>query len=419
MKHLLILFVTFLSLVADAQEATGIKFVKNLSWQQVKAEAKAKNKYIFIDGFTTWCGPCKEMDRSIYPLPEVGNFYNANFINVKVQIDKTATDNEEVRNRYADAAEIAKLYDIKAFPTYVFVSPDGELVHRFTGMMDAKSFIAKGGDALNPEKQYYTMKKQYLAGKNDPKFVVALVHAAQAAYDADFAPKVIKKHLASQTNLMTLENLMLLSESTQSIIDTGFYIFRNYPKKVDSLMGKGASIQLVKNIVTQRILNPLIAPSGVPIEQINWELISKSLNPQYSDISEELILNAKIGNFQHFKNWPKFSEAVSSMVTQLGDKTDLYNLNNYAWKIFEKCEDQKCVKAALDWSKRTLAGGNSKLVMFLDTYACLLYKSGDKTEAIKVEEEALKIAGPSDKYLVDMLAKMKNGENIWSVYADH
>ncbi|MDR6781550.1 thioredoxin-related protein [Pedobacter africanus] len=96
MKKLILLFVLlpFLGLAQDK----GTHFEHGLSWQQVKEKAKKENKYLFVDCFTTWCGPCKYMTSTIFPQEKVGDFFNKNFVNVKVQFDKTKNDSEEVKS---------------------------------------------------------------------------------------------------------------------------------------------------------------------------------------------------------------------------------------------------------------------------------------------------------------------------------
>ncbi|MBL7708461.1 MAG: thioredoxin family protein, partial [Chitinophagaceae bacterium] len=59
MKKTTLLFLLF-PLFALAQNNSGIQF-QNLSWSQLLAKAKTENKLIFVDAFTTWCGPCKQM----------------------------------------------------------------------------------------------------------------------------------------------------------------------------------------------------------------------------------------------------------------------------------------------------------------------------------------------------------------------
>src|SRR5690606_39985336 len=66
-------------LLAVAQEK-GIQFEHQTTWEKVKAKAKAENKHIFVDCFTTWCGPCKYMSSTIFPQEKVGYFFNAHFV---------------------------------------------------------------------------------------------------------------------------------------------------------------------------------------------------------------------------------------------------------------------------------------------------------------------------------------------------
>lgn len=97
-------FVLFCTTVS-AQEQAGIKFEKGLSWAQLKEKAKKENKYIFLDCFTTWCAPCKVMEQEVFTRKNVGDFFNASFINVKAQFDSTKNDNEEVRSWYPDVKD--------------------------------------------------------------------------------------------------------------------------------------------------------------------------------------------------------------------------------------------------------------------------------------------------------------------------
>ena len=154
MKKIILLFllVPFLS---NAQEE-GMHFEHQLSWKEVQAKAKAEHKYIFMDCLTTWCGPCKYMSANIFPKKEVGDFYNAKFINVKVQLDSTAGDAEEIKKWYQDGHDIAAKYEVRAYPTYLIFDPNGNIVHRFVGSSDDKTFLERGSNSLNPDKQYYT-----------------------------------------------------------------------------------------------------------------------------------------------------------------------------------------------------------------------------------------------------------------------
>src|SRR5215831_9330297 len=58
----------------------GVHFEDNLSWSAIQAKARAENKFIFVDCYTSWCGPCKYMAKNIFPQQEAGDFFNDKFI---------------------------------------------------------------------------------------------------------------------------------------------------------------------------------------------------------------------------------------------------------------------------------------------------------------------------------------------------
>jgi thioredoxin-related protein len=168
----LVLTIIVWSVAAVAQ---GIKFEGDLSWQQLKSKAKAENKYIFLDVMATWCGPCKVMEREVYTDAKVGEFFNTQFIAVKVQTDQTNDDEETVKSWYAPAKEISQTYAIKTLPTMVFLTPDGNLAHQVSGFLDAEMLIAEAKKALDPANQYSVLLGEFLKGKRDTGFVNRLV----------------------------------------------------------------------------------------------------------------------------------------------------------------------------------------------------------------------------------------------------
>ncbi len=99
-------------------------------------EEIASDKPIFIDVYTTWCGPCKKMDRTTFQDSEVSAILNENFICLK-------WDAEDNRFR-----ELSKKFDVKAYPTLLFLNADHELINRQTGFLKAKDLSKTAKEVL-------------------------------------------------------------------------------------------------------------------------------------------------------------------------------------------------------------------------------------------------------------------------------
>src|SRR5258708_31213409 len=93
-----------------SQVETGVRFEADLNWQEVLAKAAKEKKFIFLDIYATWCGPCKQMDKFVYTDTAIGDFFNKQFISIKVQMDTSKNDNGHVREWYSDAHELKNKY---------------------------------------------------------------------------------------------------------------------------------------------------------------------------------------------------------------------------------------------------------------------------------------------------------------------
>jgi thioredoxin-related protein len=413
MKKILLFVFLMGGMLAMAQTTDkGMNFEHDLTWKAIQAKAKKENKIIFVDAFTTWCGPCKLMAKKIFPLEEVGNFYNANFINVKVQLDTTKNDNAEVVRWYADAHDIMVRYNVRVFPTYLFISPDGKLLHRAVGSSDATTFIAKGKKALDPATQYYTLKDKFDNGQREPELLKALALAAEEAYDEANQPIFVNAYLGTQKDLFTEENIRFVSKLTTSSKDKGFELMLKNPAAFDAVLGAGSSKSTIRNIVMQEdVFSALFSRTGAPVK---WEELEKSLQTKYPAFAAEFLGYAKVNYFMSQGNWEKFAPAVTSYMQQFGADVSPVELNNFAWAVFENCADMNCVEQAVEWAKRATAAKDPN---YLDTYANLLYKTGKREEAIKAQEATVALAKATNhenlNEFENVLQKMKEGKKTW------
>ena len=104
------------------------------------AKAKSNNRLIFVDCYTSWCGPCKEMSKHVFTQDSVADFFNSNFINVKLDMEK------------GEGPAIQKEFHVEAYPTYLLLNSNRRIIYRFAGAVPADTFLSrikKGMDTLN------------------------------------------------------------------------------------------------------------------------------------------------------------------------------------------------------------------------------------------------------------------------------
>ena len=405
MKKLFLIFL-LLPFIGSAQ-VKGTHFEHGLSWQQVKEKAKKENKFLLVDCFTTWCGPCKYMASTIFPQEKVGEFFNKNFVNVKVQFDQTKNDSEEVKSWYANAQTMSKEFKINAYPTFLIFSPQGELVHRIVGGGEADEFIARAQMALNPETQYYTLLKKSESGNPTPETLKQLAVSAEAAYDEENSEKFANAYIDTQKDLYTKENLEFIGRYTRSTKSKGFELMLKDPEKTDAILGKGKSNKILSNIILEENIYPALRKPNVNIDSLVAAVQAKY--PKV-DINEPTDL-IKIQIFQTEKKWNKFQPAVLSYMKKYGTEVTAEMLNSFAWTVFENCKDPDCIAEALSWSKRSVDETQSKEPSYLDTYANLLYKLGKKDQAIAMQQKAVDLVAAENKAQYQVtLEKMKKGK---------
>mgnify|MGYP001167333083 CR=1 FL=1 len=141
--------------------AQGIQFFKG-SWSQLLQTAKQQNKIIFVDVYTDWCGPCKEMDRSVFTAKLVGNKYNNGFLSYKLNAEK------------GEGIQLAEDFNVNGFPTFLYLNSRGDLLYRFSGFMEPDQLNAAADKAITINADSMTigvMEADFKQGNREPVFM--------------------------------------------------------------------------------------------------------------------------------------------------------------------------------------------------------------------------------------------------------
>ncbi|HEY9195287.1 MAG TPA: thioredoxin family protein [Mucilaginibacter sp.] len=120
----------------NGKPATQINFIEN-SWSEALKQAGAKNKYIFVDAYASWCGPCKMLKATTFKNNKVAEFYNSNFVNVAIDMEK------------GDGPRLAAEWGLQAYPTLIIFNAKGKPVYGTVGFIRPDELIKFGVQGLN------------------------------------------------------------------------------------------------------------------------------------------------------------------------------------------------------------------------------------------------------------------------------
>lgn len=202
MKRLIL--IPCLLLCALMVKAQGIVFNEG-TWNDVLKLAKEKNCPVFVDVYTSWCGPCKKMAKEIFTQKEAGDYFNEHFVNYKVDAEK------------GEGVKIASLFNVSAYPTCLFVTGEGKLVSSFMGAQTVRSLLREGAKAVKNYSllpQIEKMDAEYKSGKNDVEFLKGYCQARSEFGEKGGQPLNDLLNILPDNELTQKENLTWIQSLT-------------------------------------------------------------------------------------------------------------------------------------------------------------------------------------------------------------
>lgn len=157
----MILFILTLFLTSSLF-AQGIAF-ENLTLQEALDKAGTENKLVFVDCYTSWCGPCKLLSGQVFTRREVGDFFNGHFVNLKMNMEQ------------GEGVEVKKKWNVTAYPTMLLLRPDGKIQHKIIGFRQAEELIRSMQEGMNEKTSLSYLQQEYESGNRDKELVLGYV----------------------------------------------------------------------------------------------------------------------------------------------------------------------------------------------------------------------------------------------------
>ena len=322
-------------------QADGIAF-RVLSFSEALKRAEVEDKLLFVDCFTTWCGPCKRLSKVVFKDSLVADYFNRHFVNLKMDMEKD------------EGVELRKKYGVHAYPTLLFINSSGEVVYRLVGAEDALELLKKV--KLGVESGGLSgLKKRYEAGDRDLAFICGYINALSAANREQEAGKVAADFLQGREQKMLEDEdyFLVFYYYVHDVNSSAFQYVVNHQKEIaDKFPRQGASLdrRLLEDWIAGSYAYLTVDESGhCTFDEQGLDAYvakMKQMNVAEADMIGESLRLSRDGIMKQWDSFVKRGDKILASHTILGDEGHLLQWVNW---LNKECADMSLREKAAQW----------------------------------------------------------------------
>lgn len=362
------LFLGFFSQEAVSQDA-GMEFFHG-TWQEVLDASQKERKLIFVDAYTTWCGPCKMMSRNTFTDAEVGKIYNKNFVNYKFDMEK------------GEGPEFARKYGITAYPTLFFINFKGEVVHKVVGYRAPDKFIKEAEVALRPENLEVYGDMKFKAGDLEGEKLLA--YALKMKADGADYQEAAREYFDSRSKkqLLSKDSWLAIEQLTFDVNSPEFQLLLKKRKKYIKQVGNGPVEAKISDVFKKNALKAGISGDAAAYRSL-VEMAGKAKD------NGKTASRIKITYAESQKNWDLYARSVVEFFDKFSS-TQVDELRHISNIFLKYVDNPDQLNTAIQLTRQATSLENS--YENNDLYARLLFKAGKYREAYQFANKAITIA---------------------------
>ncbi|UKB82824.1 thioredoxin family protein [Chryseobacterium sp. MEBOG06] len=381
----------FCAIIISAQE--NIQF-QELPFKDIIAKAKKEKKLVFIDAYTSWCGPCKMMEKNVFNQKSVSNYYNTNFINARFDMEK------------GEGREIAAKFGVRSYPTYLFLNGEGELVSRNTGYMEESMFVAMAQDINSPGNQKGSLKERFANGEKNPEFLINIIKL-NANSDYDFAKKASERYFQNKkkTEELSKDDIGFLLYFIKSSEDNNYSVFTSRKAEIVKYLPEETYNEFDAQLKLAKVVEQSIDDKN---KRINDDYFLKIAEPLVGKQAAITKLNqTKLSYYEQNANFPEYEKAAVDYYKN-AEGFDPNELLRAAWVFADHVKTVSSLKKATEWAEKSVMTGETSENTYI--LAKLYYLTGNNEPAKSYAEMSKNMAAQANKdskLAEDLLSQIK------------
>lgn len=409
------LLVLVLSSYSHADSSSGIDFFKG-TFEEALELAEQEEKLVFVDVYTTWCGPCKVMSETVFPDQEVGEYFNSRFISYKLDAEDESIDGPRISNAY----------DVGAYPTLLFLKPDGFEIGRGVAGYDKEGLLGLAEDLLNEQSAntelLAKLEAKYEEGDRDKSLIQEYLYTASLVSAASYGSDSHYESLQKMGKIFDEYIATHVDDVASLINEKDFQLIRSYaarrPKSHPAVALVFDNYDAYSEIVAEFALCYFVLESnystvidlasvGDPSYKDHIALLDTELAQAHAVIAAEDSSNAILkdqitprARSQYLigsKDWEGYVAEVNAKMTNAKDDDAKARIMGRAASWLINSGEEKYVEIGNDYATAAYEADKTEPIHVLN-YGGVLASAGKLDAAIQVYDEMLATLDPSSPH---------------------
>lgn len=336
-----------LVLVASATFAQGIAFEPDGTLlYEAAMKAKKENKLVFVDCYTQWCGPCKKMARDVFPQAKVGEYMNARFVSLKIDMEAT----------YAEG--LSKEWQVSGYPTFIIFNADGKEIGRFMGGSDADGFIRRVEEKSAVNAAASSLEERWRKGERSDAFLKEYLASLTATYKRDDADMVAETLLKGKEETFAADKELatIFMKHVNNPFASSFIYTVQHPEALKATVGERAvemKIQSVLGGYTKQLF--VKTDEGTVLDEAQFAAFQALLRRLGVKDADHYRLTVLIGDAEKRADYATYVQLIEEYLATPGlDATDM-TLANWAKPFSAPGVDEAAKKQMIEVLRHRVA----------------------------------------------------------------
>ncbi len=343
--------------------------------------ASLEDKSIFIDFYTTWCAPCKKLDKLVFQNDSIKELLGQNFVLLKYDAEKDTV------------FHLSKKHHVSSYPTAIILNKEGFVLNRKYGF--------PGQDSLSLQKNVIEFTDESITINKENKILNGYSNKINPSIYPEFYIDYINR---TNTKIDKTELSDYLTNTqdkfSEAYFSTLIYFGRDAPISIADMVltNKKKYLNLYGKKDVETLLYFLTsAKFDIAITEISQKNYDEAVAFTKKALSEKWVNDILPSYEKDYLKAQNKWDKVFEINKKLKDKGEFDNgyINHFCWEVYENCDDQKVIKKCLEWMKEVTI--KEPTYAYLDTYANLMYKSGNKKETRRIALLAIEAAKNKDE----------------------